>query len=114
MRPFEPLSFALLLPVDAPIANSQSDQADDNSLVHTGDQILVAHVAVLKPMLGVDDKMMALTSGVAATAESKRGSRGVIDSLLSPLSKASNVSARERQKKSGTCKGAPPLSEGAR
>ena len=82
----------------------RQDQAGDQPTAAAGgtsepkgqELVYAARVSLDRTKMQVEENLVNLSAGMAATVEIKTGSRRIIDYLLSPLLKYSQESLRER------------------
>jgi HlyD family type I secretion membrane fusion protein len=76
--------------------SSQSSSDAPENVERSRQLVYTARIALENTQLNVDGKPVELTPGMSVTAEIKTGRRSVLDFLLSPLSRYTHDSLRER------------------
>jgi hemolysin D len=78
-------------------SGEQAPGAENSTSEPKGQELLyAARISLDKTQMQVDENLVNLTPGMAATVEIKTGSRRIISYILSPLAKYSHESLRER------------------
>ncbi|WP_263351353.1 HlyD family type I secretion periplasmic adaptor subunit [Acidicapsa acidisoli] len=83
-------------PADKTDNKQQAGSEDDSSEPKGQELVYSARISLDRSEMQIDDRMINLEPGMAATAEIKTGSRHIISYLLSPLSRAGHEAITER------------------
>jgi hemolysin D len=77
-------------------SKEKTSNTQDKDASKPQDLVFAARVSLAAKAMQIDDRLVTLTPGMAVTAEVKIGRRRIISYLLSPLTKYSHDSIRER------------------
>jgi hemolysin D len=83
-------------PADKKKADQTGDVENDTSEPSNQELVYAARVSLDQTQMGVEDRMVNLSPGMAVTVEIKTGERRIISYLLSPLLKFKQEALRER------------------
>lgn len=83
-------------PQDKGAAGRQVGAENDSSELSGQELVYMARIALKEASIQIDNQRVALTPGLAVTAEIKTGDRHIIDYLLSPIMRHSQQALREQ------------------